>query len=154
MKVLLLVADLAYRVACHLDQRFIRDRGRTADFTGEHHAVRCDQRLDAAAGLWLSGQESVDDRVGNAVANFVGMPLPHRFAREHVIPVGQRTAFPESVKKTEGSTSALMQSCLVGVKPDFPLGPPGRTEALIPRNSFGAAGQSPCEIEQAAAQSR
>src|SRR6516165_3057764 len=47
-----------------------------------------------------------------------------------------------------------MQSCLVGVKPDFPLGPLGRTEALISRNSFGAAGQSPGEIEQAAAQSR
>src|SRR5580693_1071183 len=54
----------------------------------------------------------------------------------------------------DGNTLALMQSCFWGVKPDFQLGPPGRTEALIPRKSFSAAGQSPCEIEQPAAQGR
>ncbi len=98
MKVFLLVADLAYRVACHLDQVFIRDRGRTADFPGEHDAIGRDQGLDAATSLRLCRQKGVDDRVGNAVANFVRMPLRHRFARKHVIPVGQRTAFPKSVK--------------------------------------------------------
>ena len=98
MKVLLLVADLADRVARHLDQLFAGDCGGTADFSGEHHAIGRDQRLDTAASFRLGRQKSVDDRVGNAVANFVGMPLRHRFARKYVIAVGQRTVFPKSVK--------------------------------------------------------
>ena len=44
------------------------------------------------------------------------------------------------VPQNEGNISALMQSCAMSVNPDF--------------RAFGADGQSPGEIEQAAAQGR
>ena len=42
---------------CHLDQSFAGDRSRTAHFAGEHHAVGCDQRLDAATRLRFGGKK-------------------------------------------------------------------------------------------------
>ena len=113
MKIVLLVADLADRVARHLDQLLAGDRGRAADFAGEHHPIGGDQRLDAAARLRLGSEKGVDDRVGDAVANLVGMAFRHRFAGEHKIALGQGSLpFPKASKKRSGKpTAALMQSC-------------------------------------------
>ena len=52
----------------------------------------------------------------------------------------QDAAARPRVPQNEGNISALMQSCAMSVNPDF--------------RAFGADGQSPGEIEQAAAQSR
>ncbi len=128
MKILLFVADLANRLARHLDQPFAGDRSRAADFAGEHHAIGRNQRLDATPRLWFDSQKGVDDRVGNAVANLVGMALRHRLAGEHEIAVGQRTAFPKASRKTQRSEWALMQPCARSVKGRFSR---GRSPGLI-----------------------
>ena len=88
VEIILLVADLPYRIPRHLDQVFAGDRRGTPYFPGQHHAVGRDQRFDAATSLRFGRQESVDNRVGDAVANFVGVSLRHGFARKNLIPVG------------------------------------------------------------------
>ena len=94
VEVLLFVADLSDGAPCHFDQSFAGDRSRTAHFAGQHHAVRCDQRLDAATRLRFGGKKGIDDRIGDAVANLVGMTFRHRFAGEHKIAARQVCAFP------------------------------------------------------------
>ncbi len=84
----LLVADLADRLARHLDQTVPADRARAAHLAGENHPVGRRQRLDRDARLRIGGQKGVDDGVGDPVANLVGMPLAHRFAGEYVIALG------------------------------------------------------------------
>ena len=118
VKIFLLVADLANGGPRDLDQLLTGYRSRAADLAGQHHPVGGDQRLDPATGLRLGGKICVDDRIGDAVANFVGMTLRHRFARKYEITVGQGIAFPESVKKLQDSYSALMQSFIVKIKRD------------------------------------
>ena len=95
VKVFLLVADVANCLARHFDQLFVGDRGGAADFTGKDDTIGRDQGLDAAAGLRLNGEIGVDDRVGDAVANLVGMAFRHRLAGKHEIAFGQRFALPE-----------------------------------------------------------
>ena len=101
MKIVLLVADLADRLARHVDQQLRGDRGRAAGFAGEDDAVGRGQRFDAAARLRLGGEEGVDDRVGDAVANLVGVPFRHRLAGKNKIVLGQETISPQSANLPE-----------------------------------------------------
>ncbi len=50
--------------------------------------------LDAAARLRLGGDEGVDDRVGNPVANLIGVSFRHRLAGKNKIVLGQETISP------------------------------------------------------------
>jgi hypothetical protein len=52
-----------------------------------------DQRLDTAAGLRLGREKSVDDRIGNAVADLVGVTFRYGFAREDKSPLAKGVPF-------------------------------------------------------------
>src|SRR5580700_9050395 len=75
MEIVLLVADLADRLARDRDQLVAGDRRRSAGLAGEHDPVRRYQGLDATARLWIGGQVGADDGIRYAVANLVRMAL-------------------------------------------------------------------------------
>ena len=91
VKILLLVANLADRLAGNLDQLLAGDRFWAAGLAGENDTVGRDQRLDAAACLRVSGQVGIDDRVGNPVADLVGVAFRHRLAGKYKIVLRQQT---------------------------------------------------------------
>ena len=84
-------------------KQFVRmrssDRIGVVAFSGEHHAIGRDQRLDAATRLRFGGKKGINDRIGDAIANLVGMTFRHRFAGEHKIAAGQEFAFREEIKR-------------------------------------------------------
>src|SRR5690242_21718609 len=94
MEVVLLIPDVSDRAARHLDQLFAGDGRRASNLAGENDLICRDQRLDAAASFGFGSQKRINDRVGNAVANLVRMPLRDGFAGEYVIAVSQEFAFP------------------------------------------------------------
>ena len=57
VKIFLLVADIADRLARHLDQVLAGDRGGPANFAREDDAIGRDQRLDATARFGFGGKE-------------------------------------------------------------------------------------------------
>ena len=91
VKPFLLVADVADRVPRHVDQHLAGDRGGAARLAGQDDAVCRRHRLDAAARLRLGGEEGVDNRIRNAVANLVGVPFGHRLAGKDKIVLRQDT---------------------------------------------------------------
>lgn len=74
VKTILLVADVADSLARQLlpDQRVV-DGLWSARLAGDDDAVGCGKRFGRHAGLWLGSEESVDDGIGNAVADFIRM---------------------------------------------------------------------------------
>ena len=89
----LLVADLAHRVARDLLDPFGGDGRRAADLARDHDPIGGRQRLGGDPGARVRRQVGVDDAVGDAIADLVGMTLGHRLAGEQV--VGPRHAdFP------------------------------------------------------------
>src|SRR5216684_7376045 len=107
MKPFLLVADVADGMARHVDQYLAGDRGRTAHLAGEDDTVGRRQRLDTAARLRLGGEEGVDNRIRNAVANLVGVPLRHRLAGKNKIVLRQDTLPSIGPSQTPGTVEPI-----------------------------------------------
>src|SRR4029077_6183151 len=85
VKAFLLITDVANRMARHIDHDLTGDRGRTALLAGEDDMIGRGQRFEAAPRLGLGGEEGVDKRIRDAVANLVGVPLGHRLAGKNKI---------------------------------------------------------------------
>ena len=81
VEAVLLVADILDRLAGEVLDR-IDDLGRAPHLAGDDDAVGGGQRLAGDARLGQRGQIGVDDRIGNAVTDLVGMALGDRFAGE------------------------------------------------------------------------
>jgi len=61
------------------------DRRRAADLAGDDHLVGGCQRLAGDARFGVGGEVGVDDRVGNAIADLVGMTLGNGFAGKEIV---------------------------------------------------------------------
>jgi len=85
VEALLLVADVADGGAGELDHPIRGDGVGAADLAGDHDAVRGGERLAGDAGLRHRGEIGVDHRVGNPVADLVGVALGDRLAGEEII---------------------------------------------------------------------
>ncbi len=143
MKILLLVADVADRLARHFDQLLAGDFGGPANLAGENHAIGRDQRLDTAARFGFGGEIGVDDRVGNTIADLVGMTFRHGLAGKNKITFGQGFTPPEITRLTTRS-SRLMQPCRTSVKPRFwpGGGRGGGAAAAAPEKRYFSGGRS------------
>ena len=78
------IADVAHGITCRLLDQFRCDLRRAAHFARNDDLVGRAQRLHGNAGVGICGEVEVDDAVGNAVADFVGMSLSDGFAGKHV----------------------------------------------------------------------
>ncbi len=77
MKAVLLIADILDGVPHHLLQRLVGDCRGTTGLTGEEDAVRGGHGLHGDARIGIRREIGVDDGVGNAIANLVGMTFGH-----------------------------------------------------------------------------
>jgi len=118
VKPFLLVADVADRVPRHVDQHLAGDRGGAARLAGQDDAVCRRHRLDAAARLRLGSQVGIDDRVGNAVANLIGMALRDRLAGKNKI---VRRQGPSPCKNKLHISAGRHEACHSGRNPTGPL---------------------------------
>ena len=91
MKALLLVADILDGHARNVRDQIPGDALRAPGFAGNNHLIggcqrlACDPELPGIdAGLRPFAEKQIDDLVGNAVANLVGMPLRHRFTGKEI----------------------------------------------------------------------
>ncbi len=78
----LLVADVLDRPARRLLHHRGGDGGRPANLAGQHHPIGGGEGLDRDPRLGLGGQEGVDDRIRDAIADLVGMTFGNRFTGE------------------------------------------------------------------------
>src|SRR5882672_2255609 len=82
VKAFLFVADVLDGAAYHLLQQFVGDRSGTTRLAGEKDAVRRRHGLDGDARIGIRREIGIDDGVGDAIANLVGMAFGNGFARE------------------------------------------------------------------------
>ena len=73
------VADLLDRLA---DDLVVVELGVGRDLAGEDHVVALDQRLARDAALRVLLEAGVEDRVGDVIADLVGVTFGHRLGRE------------------------------------------------------------------------
>ncbi len=84
VKAFLLVADILHAFARDLFDP-ADDRARTADLAPDHHPVGGGKGLAGHPRLRVFGQKRIEDRIGNPVADLVGVPLGNRFGGERVV---------------------------------------------------------------------
>ena len=125
VEALLLVADVAHAVAHDLlDPRRARRPGpRTSPPTTTRSVVAKVSQATRASGSL--GQEGVEHRVGDPVADLVGMPLGHRFGREEILAPHAHSAKP----LTEGTPASL---CSAAARGQRRCARPGRTAGRRP----------------------
>ena len=102
MKARLLVADVLDGLAGALDDAVAGDALGSAIFAGDDDAVGGGEGFAGdpdgtriGAGGERFGIEQVDDLVGDAVADLVGVTLGNRFARELIIPAHHQPQAPD-----------------------------------------------------------
>jgi hypothetical protein len=106
MKIVLLVADIAYRVPGDIDQFVLRDRSGTPHFPGKDDQVGRYQRFDAAPRLRLGRKIGVHDGIGDTVANLVRMALRHGLAGKDEITLFQdKVPFKSATTFTPGTAA-------------------------------------------------
>ena len=54
------------------------------DFTGNDNEVGCAESFTSHAALGILSQAGVEDRIGDLIGNFVGMPFGNRFRSKNV----------------------------------------------------------------------
>ncbi len=84
VETILLIADLLDRLAGDFLHARGIDRLWPAHFATQHDPVGRAQRLDATARIGIGSQKSVDNRIGNKVADLVRMTLGNGFTGEKV----------------------------------------------------------------------
>ncbi len=85
METVLLIADVADGGAGHLLDLLMGHRGRPANLAGHDDAVGGAHGFDRHARGRIGGEEGVDHRVGDAIADLVRMALGDQLAGEQVI---------------------------------------------------------------------
>ncbi|GFO81712.1 MAG: hypothetical protein A49_13390 [Methyloceanibacter sp.] len=85
VEALLLVADFADSAPRRRLDGVAGHAFRAADLAGKHNMVGGDERLARDAGERIGCKVKVHHRVGNAVADFIGMAFRNRFTRKEVI---------------------------------------------------------------------
>ena len=85
VEAVLLIADVADGLAGHVLQQILGHRGGPADLARQDHLVRRRQRFAGDARVGIGAEIGIDDGVGDAVANLVGVTLGHGFAGEEII---------------------------------------------------------------------
>src|SRR5207302_8933482 len=109
----LLVADVADRLARHLDQAIAADAAGTTHLAGEDDAIGRRQCLDPTARLGIGGKKRIDHGVRNPVADLIGMPLAYRLAREYEIALRHDQSFPCTRRSVSTrSTAELLRAAL------------------------------------------
>ena len=84
VEAVLLIADIADRLARDLLEQLLGDRGGPAHLARQHDLVGGRQRLAGDARIGIGAEIGIDDGVGDAVADLVGMPFGHGFAGEEI----------------------------------------------------------------------
>ena len=79
------LADDGFRLVAHLGE--VRGIG-GAEFPGDDHPLVGDEGLAGDAGARVAGQEGVENRIGDAVADLVGMAGGDRLGREQTTACG------------------------------------------------------------------
>ena len=97
-----LLVDLAGLAHDRLRARFVL---RHAYFAGDDDRVRRHERFARDLRHRVRAEKSIDDRIGNPVAHFVGMPLRYGLACEQIIPAHYRT-LPSMAWAAPGASSA------------------------------------------------
>jgi hypothetical protein len=89
VELLLLIADVAHAIAHDAVDAGHHRLGLglvgQADLATNHHAVRRGEGFAGHAGQGFLGQEGIQHRVRNAVAQLVGMPLRNGFGGEDIV---------------------------------------------------------------------
>ncbi len=85
VEALLLVADLLHRMTGNVFHPGECHRLRPPHLTGEDDKIGGAEGFNRDAGMRILGEEAVEDRIGDAVTDLVGMPLRHGLAREDIV---------------------------------------------------------------------
>ncbi len=88
METLLLVADLAHGAPRGVLDRLCSYALRPAHLTSKYDVIGGDEGLACHARVRIGIQIEVDDRVGDAVADLVGMAFRHGFTGKEVTSSG------------------------------------------------------------------
>ncbi len=81
----LFVTDRLHRIARHLFENLRSDRRRAAHLAREHNAVGGREGFAGDPRLGIGSEEGVDDRVGDPVADLVGMAFGDGLAGEQIV---------------------------------------------------------------------
>ncbi len=159
MEIILLVADLADRLAGELFHPVVVDRIRPAHLAGENDPVRRHERLDAGPRLRARRDEQVDDLVGDSVADLVGMPFGHRLARKQVVAPGH-ARLPGSIGTTDKRSDCGARDRGRGSRPQGRMlvarfrGSVKTFDATAPATALRAAQPRPLTLASALASSK